>query len=615
MTIPDSMRWPPELEAKVARFPRAPGCYLMRGSDGSVLYVGKARRLRERVRAYLRGTDERAFVPILPRIVRDIEVLEVGSEKEALLLENELIKKHRPPFNVLLKDDKSFITLRLDRKHAHPRLEVWRRPDDDGARYFGPYASAAAVRETLRLINRYFQLRTCSDSVLSNRKRPCLQFQIGRCPAPCVLEVPTYDRNVEDTALFLSGKHDRLLVSLRKRMKSASDRMAYEEAARLRDQIRAVERTLEQQRVVQVQDRRDRDVFGIYREGPALEVQLLTVRRGRLVGGRSFSFSGQAFPSPELLASLLSQYYGEGAEVPAEVLVPLRLPEREALESLLSERRGGRVHLLQPQKGEKRRLLELAEQNAHTGFVTRRKQEEEAGALLESLQRNLRLKNYPARIEGFDISQVQGSSPVASRVAVTEGKPDSSRYRRYRIKEVEGQDDFAMMREVLTRRLLRGVEEGDLPDLLVVDGGKGQLGVAHAVMKDLGIDGIDLIGLAKSRREAGDEGARSLERVFVYGRKDPIVLRQDSAELFVLTRLRDEAHRFAITYHRQRRRQKTLSSPLDRIPGVGPARRKALLKHFGSLREVKAASVEALAAAPGISATLAALIHEGLRGD
>lgn len=610
-----SRPWPKEIEEKVARFPLAPGCYLMRGADGAVLYVGKARRLRERVRAYLRGSDERAFVPLLPHLVRDIEVLQVGSEKEALLLENELIKKHRPPFNVLLRDDKSYLTLRLDPGHPYPRLQAWRRPAEDGARYFGPYASAAAVRETLRLVNRFFQLRTCSDRVLRTRKRPCLQYQIGRCPAPCVYEVPEYGRGVEDAVLFLSGREDRLLESLHARMRAASDRLAFEEAARLRDQIRAVERTLERQRVVRVQDRSDRDVFGTYREGPDLTLQLLTVRGGRVVGGRAFTFHDQASPTSDLIGSFLLQLYDGASPPPGEVLLPMEVDGQASLEALLCERRGRRCHVRVPKRGDRRRLVQLAEENARAAFGVQREEAQAARRLLEGLQRGLRLSNLPEVIEGYDISQVQGRQPVASRVVFRDGRPDRARYRRYRIRTVEGQDDFAMMREVLLRRFMRGVEEGDLPDLVVIDGGKGQLGVARAVFHDLGVDGVDLIGLAKARPGKGADGGRSLERVFVSGRKDPIVLRQDSAELFLLTRLRDEAHRFAITYHRQRRRKAALASPLDAVPGVGPARRRALLRHFGSLAALEAAGVEAIAAVPGVPRSVAERVHAALHPD
>ena len=602
---------------KLKRLPAAPGVYLMRDRRGTVVYVGKAVNLRSRVRSYFAaGGDERAFIPFLPELLGDLEVLLVTSEKEALLLENELIKKHKPRFNVLLRDDKAYITLRLDLAHPHPRLQVWRRPEPDGARYFGPYASAAAVRETLRVVNRHFGLRTCSDTEIVSRKRPCLQYQIGRCPAPCVYEVPDYGEHVQDAILFLEGRQDDLAAKLKARMAEMSAATRFEEAARIRDQLFAVERTLERQRVVQVEERVDQDVVGVHREGPLFELQLLFVRGGRLSGGRAFSFSGQEFPTAELVRSFVEQFYEAGAFVPAEVLLPVEVEAPEALADWLAERRGKRVRLLVPRRGEKRRLLELAEANAQASFEVSRHKDRDLEEVLGRLKQALHLRRLPRRIEGYDISQVQGTNPVASRVAMLDGEADKARYRRYKIKGVKGQDDFAMMREVLTRRLLRGLEEGDLPDLLVIDGGKGQLSVASAVLSDVGIDDLDVVGLAKSRVQ-GDDGAevvRSPERVFLPNRKDPVVLRQNSAELFVLTRLRDEAHRFAITFHKQLRGKQALGSVLDRIAGVGPGRRKILLRHFGSLKRLRAASLEEIAAVPGFSEVLAQRVHEGLHG-
>ncbi|RMG11149.1 MAG: excinuclease ABC subunit UvrC [Deltaproteobacteria bacterium] len=606
------------LREKLDRLPAEPGVYLMKDAAGRVIYVGKAVNLKARVRSYFGagGGDDRILLPFLVGELGDLEVILTSSEKEALLLENELIKKHQPRYNVLLRDDKNFITLRLDLSHPYPKLDVWRMPARDGARYFGPYASAAAVRETLRIVNRHFQLRTCSDAVLKSRKRPCLQYQIGRCPAPCVYEVPEYRQHVEDTVRFLEGRHDELVQQLRRRMEEASERLDFERAARLRDQLFAVERTLERQRVVDVEAGIDRDVFGFYREGPSLEIQVLFVRSGRLCGGRSFAFRGTEFPTEELLRSFVEQYYETGAFIPQEILLPVEIEAPEALARYLGERRGRKVEVLAPRRGEKRRLVELAQRNAAASFEVGRRHSADMEEILRRLQSALGLRNLPRRIEGYDISQVQGSDPVASRVTLRDGLPDKSGYRRYRIRRVEGQDDFAMMREVLTRRILRGLDEGDLPDLIVVDGGKGQLGVALAVLTDTGVDTVDLVALAKSRPQGEDEAGmrRSPERVFLPGRKEPVVLKQNSAELLVLTRLRDEAHRFAITFHRARRRRRTLESRLEHIAGVGPGRRRRLLAHFGSLKALKGASVEEIARVPGIGPRLADKIHRGLHG-
>ena len=597
----------------------------MRDRGGVVVYVGKAVNLRSRVRGYFakgRG-DDRAFVPLLDRLLGDIEILRVGNEQEALLLENELIKRYQPRFNVLLRDDKDFLTLRLDTRHACPKIEVWRRPDSDGARYFGPYASASAVRQTLGIVNRHFQLRTCSDSEMRRRSRPCLQHQIGRCPAPCVRPVPEYQSNVRDAVLFLEGRHTVLVKDLESRMRAASKELAFEEAARLRDLLLAVQQVLERQRIVRVSDSIERDAVGLYREGPTLSVQILEMQGGRITGGNSHVFEDQEFPTEELLGSLLTQVYAKERSIPAELLLPIEVESRQALQDWLSERRGRNTVVRVPRRGEKRRMVELATQNAAASFRMRSEQAANDHGLLERLARSLGLARFPHRIECYDISQTQGGAPVASRVAMLEGRPDKSRYRRYRIKSVSGQDDYGMMREALMRRLARGRREEDLPDLLVVDGGKGQLGVARAVLEDLGLEDLDVIALAKGRAKGRshqqddpltEATAPSPDRVFVVGRKDPVVLAPDSAELLLLARLRDEAHRFAITFHRKARSKQAMSNRLERIEGVGPARRKALLRAFGSVKRAREATEEEIAAVPGFSLLLARRVKEGLVG-
>lgn len=604
------------LEEKLSRLSAEPGVYLMKDRAGEVIYVGKAVNLRNRVRSYFTGTDTRAFIPLLDRLLGDVETLVVSNEKEALLLENELIKQHQPRFNVLLKDDKNFICLRLDVRQDWPRLEVVRRFKNDGARYFGPYASATSIRETLRIINRYFQLRTCSDHALHNRQRPCLLHQIGRCPAPCVYEVPRedYHRSVQEAVLFLEGKATELVSRLKLRMQEAARALRFEEAARLRDQLIAIERSLERQKVAEV-DPVDRDVFALHREGDRLLLYVLYLREGRITGGQAFPFSGQEFPSEELLPSFVNLYYAQDNFVPGEVLLPVELEGAEALEELLSEKRGQRVRVLVPRRGAKVELLALAQKNAEQAFVDRQRTREESLAILERLQQKLHLVRRPRRMECFDISHFQGSAVVASQVAITDGELDKARYRRFRVKTVDGNDDFAAMYEIVSRRARRGLADGDLPDLLVIDGGKGQLASALAALKDAGVEGLDVVGLAKARDlEVTDEGAtRSEERVFVPGRKDPIVLPQRSAELFLLTRLRDEAHRFAITYQQRVLRRRNLHSQLEDIPGVGEGRRKALLRHFGSVKRVREADIEALAEVVGPA--LAERVHAVLHGD
>ncbi|MBZ4416977.1 excinuclease ABC subunit UvrC [Myxococcus sp. RHSTA-1-4] len=608
-----------KLQEKLDALPTEPGVYLMKDRRGQIIYVGKAVNLRNRVRSYFTRTgDTRVFVSLLDQLLGDIETVLVHNEKEALLLENELIKKHKPRFNVLLKDDKQFISLRLDRTQAYPRLEVVRKYEKDGARYFGPYSSAGAIRETLRIINRFFRLRTCTDHVLANRKRPCLLHQIGRCPAPCVYPVPPedYRRSVDEVTMFLEGKATELVEGLRLRMKRASQELKFEEAARVRDQLQAIERSLERQKVATT-DFKDQDVFALYREGDRILFYVLWVRQGRLNGGQAFPFGSQEFPDAELISSFVNLYYDQGSFVPEEVLLPLEPDDgTEGLEVLLSERRGERVRMLVPKRGEKHDLVQMAVKNAEQAFLERRRTKDETDGVLSRLQQKLGLRNFPRRMECFDISHFQGSAIVASQVAVTDGETDKSRYRKYKIKTLEKQDDFASMYEVVTRRLKRGLEDGDLPDLLVIDGGKGQLASAHAAMKDLGVEKVDVVGLAKSRdlevfdRDA--ESARSPERVFVVGRKDPIVLQQNSAELFMLTRMRDEAHRFAITFQKQVLRKSRVRSALEDIPGVGEARRKMLLRHFGSLKRVGEATIEELAEVVGPA--VAERVHAGLHG-
>src|SRR3954471_7421859 len=516
--------------------PTQPGVYIMKDGRGKVIYIGKAAVLRNRVRQYFQPNtgDIRDFVPLLEGIVADIETVVTSNEKEALLLENTLIKKHQPRFNVKLTDDKNFLVLRLDPKAEWPRLEVGRRIREDGAYYFGPYHSATSAREALRVVNRHFQLRTCTDHVLHNRRRPCLQYQIKRCPAPCVLPVSRdeYGEQVRDVRLFLEGKNDELLERLRGRMKESSARTEFERAAAVRDQIRALEASLEAQRVVS-SDFVDQDVFGFHREGLALELVVLSIRQGKMVGSRAFSFKGQEFPDAEILSSFLGLYYDMAPVPPDEVLLPFPISDAALKAEWLSEKRpaGGRrrkVEVLVPQRGPRRDLVELAQRNASVSYASRRNAREDAEVMLAKLQNRLRLPRLPRVIECYDISHVQGAETVASMVVFIDGRPEKSRYRTYKIQRGDGPDDFAAMYEVLSRRFRRAREaqppddsqaggearpapaDGDddnpwrLPDLIVVDGGKGQLGMALAAARDVGIDtrpgiGLPIVGLAKER--------------------------------------------------------------------------------------------------------------------
>ena len=611
----------PRLTEKLASLPSAPGVYLMKDADGAVIYVGKAVNLRNRVRSYFtRNTDSRAFIPLLDELVGDVDTVLVSNEKEALLLENELIKKHKPRFNVQLRDDKNFICLRLATNQPYPRLEVVRRFKKDGARYFGPYSSASSIRETLRIINRYFQLRTCSDHALENRRRPCILYQINRCPAPCVYPISeeAYAKSVEEVILFLEGKAGELVEALRARMKAAAAGLRFEEAARVRDQLFAIERSLERQKIA-ITEPLDQDVFSLYREGDRLLIYALYVRRGRITGGQGFPFSGQEFPDDELLASFINLYYDNDNFVPKEVLLPTEPEGTSALAELLSDRKGEKVRVLVPRRGEKLELVKMSQRNAEQAFQDRKRTKEETGAILENLKERLHLARVPRRIECYDISHFQGATIVASQVAITDGELDKSRYRHFKIKSIASQDDFASMHEVISRRLARGVREGDLPDLIVIDGGKGQLASAQAAMRDLGVTGVEMVALAKSREldEGGseDQANRSPERLFLVNRKDPLVLKQNSAELFLLTRIRDEAHRFAITFQQRLMRRRNFRSVLEDIPGVGEGRKRALLRHFGSLKRVRAAGIEELSEVEGLGSAVAERIHAFLHGD
>ncbi len=587
---------PPKTLAEILdRLPAQPGVYLMKDRHGKVIYVGKAAILRVRVRQYFQAStgDSRDFVPLLEGIVGDIETVVTSNEKEALLLENTLIKKHQPRFNVKLTDDKNFLVLRLDPEGEWPRLEVGRKLGDDGAWYFGPYHSATSARQTLRVVNRHFQLRTCTDHVLHNRRRPCLQYQIQRCPAPCVLKVDRgdYGDQVRDVRLFLEGKSDELLDRLRTRMQDASDKTEFERAAHIRDQIHALESSLQEQRMVST-DFVDQDVIGFHRQGLALEMVVMSIRDGKMVGSRSFSFGGQEFPDAEILSSFLGLYYDLQPAQPDEVVLPFAIDDLALKAEWLTEKRQKKVQVLVPQRGPRRDLMELAQKNAAASYASRRNATEDTELMLAKLGKRLRLVNLPRVIECYDISHVQGAEPVASMVVFVDGKPEKSRYRTYKIQRTEN-DDFAAMYEVLSRRFRRA-KDWILPDLIVVDGGKGQLGMALAAARDVGVD-LPIVALAKEKEDENPD------RVFLPNAKDPIPIRPNSGEMFVLQHLRDEAHRFAVTFHRGQRRRRTLRSALDDVPGIGPNRRQALLRHFGSLKKIREASLEDLVAVPGMT--------------
>jgi len=598
----------------VGQVPTGPGCYLMLDSRGKPIYVGKAKNLRARIRTYVNEGDSRYSVKFLMRRVAQIDFLVTTNEKEALLLENSLIKQHKPRYNVRLKDDKTYISLRLDPREDFPRITTVRRYKRDGARYFGPYHDSNAVRRTLRQLQRLFPMRTCSDHVLNNRTRPCLYYQMRQCVAPCVgyVDRDAYHELVDQVMLVLEGRSGELEKLLLARIAQSAERLDFEQAATLRDRLYDLRRTLERQRTVAVGGAEDRDVFGYYNEGSFTELQVLYYRGGKMTGGRVFTFERREMPVDELLSSFLLQYYSESV-IPGEVLLPLELEEANALSEILSEQRGQKAVVHWPQRGEKTALVDLAMRNAKHSFAEKRLAEKANAEVLRQIQEVFGLAAPPARIECFDISTIQGARTVGSMVTFTDALPDKSRYRRYSIRTVEGQDDFASMREVLLRRYTRAIEEDDLPSLVVIDGGKGQLNVAHAVFKDLGIEDLPHISIAKSRSQ--EAGGHSPERFFVPGRMNPIILPQKGPVVQLMARLRNEAHRFAISYHRKQRGKATINTTLTEIPGVGPARARTLLNQLGSVAKIRIATVEEIAALPGFNRQLAETVHRSLQSS
>src|SRR3989454_1853655 len=529
------------LEERLTAIPPRPGVYLLKDRHGKVIYVGKAKNLRSRVRTYFRGGDERSQVCFLMLRVADLETLVTSNDKEALILENNLIKQYKPRYNIRLKDDKSYVSVKVTTEDAWPRIFVTRKIQKDKSRYFGPFHSAWAVRESLDAIRKVFPLRTCSDTVFRNRSRPCLEYQIKRCPGPCCLPVDPqeYRRALKNAMLFLEGKNEELVRGLGARMEAASEGLRFEEAARLRDQIRALEKTAEPQEMVS-HFGIDQDVFGLYREGGFIEIQVLAIRRGKLTGSLAYGLDDREFPDEEVVAEVLGQFYSGGRFIPDEVLVPVELEDADVRSAYLSELKGKNVSVFRPQRGDKVRLCEMAAENARQGFAARRNTEDKRVKMVAELQKSLGLRSAPKRIECFDISNLQGRQIVGSMVVFDEGEPDKNRYRRYRVKTVAGQDDFASLYEVLKRRYSRALVENDFPDLLVIDGGKGQLGVASAVLAELGIGELDLVSLAKDRVASdvrSPEIRHSEERVFLPNRKNPVVLPRNSTALFLLQRV------------------------------------------------------------------------------
>jgi excinuclease ABC subunit C len=617
-----------EVLEKLEALPPRPGCYIFRDRQGAVIYVGKAKSLRSRVRSYFASSqsDDRAYLPWLRKNIGDLETIVTATEKEAAILEDSLIKEHRPKYNVKLRDDKSYLSLRLALTHAWPRLELVRRPSVDGARYFGPYPSATAARRTLHLVEKHFRLRTCSDRDLASRRRPCIQHQMGRCPAPCVFDIDkdTYVAEVRAVSLFLEGRHDALTENLEERMRSASAAFDFELAALLRDQLKAITGLREAQRVVSVSDV-DQDVVGLYRQNDRLELVVMLVRSGRVVDVSAYSLLRVDVADDEVVAAFLREHYAPGGpaqvHLPDEILVPV-LPEgAEGVSDWLSELQQDagqtkRCRVLLPERGPKRHLLSLAQDNAQHAFEEKKRAAEDVQVRLARLQKKLRLPKLPSRIECVDISHLGGNDTVGAVVALVDGVPDKSRYRTYHVQTVSGGDDYGALLEVLRRRFRRGAqaesspesEIWDLPDLFVVDGGRGQLAIALTAAGDLNILDLPIVGLAKEKETA--HGEKVVDRVYLPGQKNSIALRPGSPELYFLARARDEAHRFSNRGRSKLGKSRRLASLLDPIPGVGPKTKNALFAAYDSLDAIQAATDEELRRVPGVTAIVVAGLRE-----
>lgn len=575
----------------------------MKGSSGHVLYVGKAKSLRQRLKQYfLTGGDGRAMIPSLVSKIDSIDLIIVSSEKEALLLESNLIKQYKPHYNALFKDDKSYIAITLTHRHSWPMLQLARnrgKPESDSLT-FGPYTSAAAARTTFDLLNRLFPLRQCSDQEFLRRTRPCILYDMKRCCAPCVGKVSKeeYEGYVQRTIKFLRGQNRAVLNELYIEMQKASEALEFEKAASILTNIRQIEKTLEGQYVDRLSGT-DTDALSVFRQADEVILCQLIFRQGKLTASKNYSFSHSAQDEIELLESFIVQHYESQQLIPEEIILPIVLSNADVIAEILTEIKQSKVLLTTPQRGNKKTLLEMAYTNAQEAF----RREKDLNALRErtlmEMQEKFHLANYPYRIECFDNSNLAGTEPVSSLIAFSGGQKDSARYRIFKIKSNTGSDDYAAMREVLERRCKRGKEENNLPDLIIVDGGKGHLNLAIALLAELNIVTVDVISIAKE--ESRHDKGSTQEQIFLPNVKDPLLLKSSSPILFLLQQIRDEAHRVAITFQRKRRSKKIIKSVLDDLKGIGPVKKKLLLNYFGSLKKLKEASKEDLEALKGLS--------------
>lgn len=583
-------------EATITDAPHAPGVYRMLDKQSGVLYVGKAKDLKKRLTSYTRfsGSDHNKTTVMLSHVVK-VETIITRTEKEALILEASLIKNHKPKYNIILRDDKNYPFIKVTVKNRWPRVHMTRRRKKDGARYFGPYSSSSAMWATLRLLANIFPLRKCKGSIVRPRKRPCLNHQMGKCLGPCVGTADTaiYQGLVKKVLMVLEGKNKTLLKELTSEMEAAAEELDFERAAEIRDQIRGLSKTVEKQ-IVASQNLKDQDVFGFCRQGNAIGITILFVRDGMITGSRSFFIDDPIESDRQVLSQTISQFYDDKILPPREILLPFEPADNPILIERLSEILGSTVLLYAPQRGDKVKLQKMANANAAHIFDEKAKKERSWQSLSSAMEKVLQLEHSPDRIECLDISNTSGKQAVGSLVCFTKGEPAKSNFRHYKIRTIDGPDDYGMMEEVLQRRLQRGIVDDDLPDLFVVDGGKGQLGMALRVAEQLGIqDDLDWIGIAKEKDEKG-------EKLYKPGRKNPILLKSHNPVLLYLMRIRDESHRFGVTFHRKLRGKASIASTLDRIPGVGADRKKKLLKQLGSVKRIQTADIDTLCTVPGI---------------
>lgn len=607
-----------QLREALHKYPTSPGVYIMRDIAGEVIYVGKAINLRNRVKNYFGRGDGRSQIEFLMRRVNTIETLVVESEEQAFVLERDLIQRHKPRYNIMLRDDKNYLSVRIDQNKAWPRIETTRKVEQDGALYFGPYPYGAEIKSLLHVIKQVVPLRTCTDTVFYNRQRPCLEYQIKRCAGPCCLPVEQEQYNdwIKQAVNILSGKTDRTSDSLEKEMDKAASELRFEEAAAIRDRIEVLEHFARGRPPISHRGE-SRDVFGLYREATRAALCVLKVRFGRISDGGNFLLSDLSIDDAEVLEGAIQNYYQGGQEIPEEIVVPIDFENRKILERILAKMRNGSLEINIPQRGSKARLVQLAALNAREYYSSRHDAESRFVEVSREMSERFHLRQVPRRIECIDISNFQGSDTVGAVVSFFDGVPDKESYRRYRLEQQDKPDDFASISEVVTRRLRRGVQEEMLPDLIVIDGGAGQLSAALAARDSLGVE-IDIIALAKERTRREQRSlkvTKKPERVFLSPTEAAIELSPDSGLSHLLARIRDEVHRFVITYHRNERSKRTFGSLLDKVSGVGPERKRRLLKEYKSVKAMRGIPAVELARTGRMPLSLAERVYSAVNSE